>query len=133
MVSSSAYETKFKVKTFGTLFLQLYFKRPQTVLNLYNLHSLPSYCAERNCVNSSQRNQPAGYKSATRTVNHKSDLLSCEISLPVYVLIWQMNCSSLSVGFRLAISEKPYFGMYVYHRPTLEAVVGKKEMKTHKM
>ena len=33
-------------------------------------------------------------KTATGTVNHESDLLSCEISLPVHVLIWQMNCFS---------------------------------------
>ena len=65
------------------------------------------YCAGRSCVNSLdvQRNQPADYKSATRTVNHESDLLSCEISLRVDVLIWQMNCLSPSLRFRLAISE----------------------------
>ena len=37
------------------------------------------------------RNEPADYKSsATRTVNHESNLLSCEISLHVYAQIWQM-------------------------------------------
>ena len=38
------------------------------------------------------------YKSATGTVSHEPDLLSCEISLRIYVLIWQMNyCLSLSL------------------------------------
>ena len=41
-----------------------------------------------------------------------------------------MNCLSLSLRFRLAISELPYFGMYVYYRPSFEAVVGRKEIKT---
>ena len=50
-----------------------------------------------NCVNSLQRNQPAGYESETGTVNHKPDLLSCEISLCIYVPIWQMNYCCLSV------------------------------------
>ena len=68
------------------------------------------YCARHNCVNSLQRNQPADYKSATGTVCHGPDLLSCEISLPIYALIWRMNyCSSLSLRFRMAISESPYF------------------------
>ena len=53
------------------------------------------YCAGRNCVNNLQRNQPADYKSAIGTVNQESDLLSCEISLRVYVLIWRRNCLSL--------------------------------------
>ena len=71
------------------------------------------YCAGRNCVNSLQRNQPADYKSTIRTVNQESDLLSCEISLRVYVLIWQMNCLSLSLRFRLV---KPSFHMIVDDR-----------------
>ena len=63
-------------------------------------------CAGRNCVDSLERNQPANYKSAIGTVNHESDLLmNCEISLRVYVLIWQMNYASLSLQFRLAISD----------------------------
>ena len=53
-----------------------------------------------------------------------------ESDLPSYVLIWQMNCLSLSLRFRLAISELPYFGTYVYYRPSFEAVVGRKEIKT---
>ena len=53
-----------------------------------------------------------------------------EPDLPSYVLIWQMNCLSLSLRFRLAISELPYFGTYVYYRPSFEAVVGRKEIKT---
>ena len=47
--------------------------------------------AGRNCIDSSQRNQPAAYKSATGTVNHDSDLRACEISLPLYVLMWQIS------------------------------------------
>ena len=72
------------------------------ILSVKQIHF---YCARRNCVNSLQRNQPADYKSATGTVNHESDLLSCEISLLVYVLIWQLNCLFLSLRFRLVISE----------------------------
>ena len=53
-----------------------------------------------------------------------------ESDLPSYVLIWQMNCLSLSLRFRLAISELPCFGTYVYYRPSFEAVVGRKEIKT---
>ena len=68
-----------------------------------NYTTFAIYCGGRNCVNSLQRNHPADYKSGTRTVNHESDLLSCEISLRVHVLIWQMNCSSLSLRFHLAI------------------------------
>ena len=41
-----------------------------------------------------------------------------------------MNCLSLSLRFHLAISELPYFGTYVYYRPSFEAVVGRKEIKT---
>ena len=49
------------------------------------------------------RNQPADYKSsATETVNHESDLLSCEISLKVYAQIWQMICLCLRSGFCLS-------------------------------
>ena len=40
-----------------------------------------------------------------------------------------MNCLSLSLRFLLAISELPYFGTYVYYRPSFEAVVGRKEIK----
>ena len=42
------------------------------------------------------------------TVNHEPDLLSCKISWRIYILIWQINyCASLSLRFRLAISESP--------------------------
>ena len=41
-----------------------------------------------------------------------------------------MNCLSLSLRFPLAISELPYFGRYVYYRPSFETVVGRKEIKT---
>ena len=40
------------------------------------------------------------------------------------------NSLSLSLRFRLAISELPYFGTYVYYRPSFKAVVGRKEIKT---
>ena len=67
------------------------------------------------CVNSLQRNQPADYKSETGTVSHEPDLLSCEISLHIYVLIWEMNyCSSLSLRFRLAVSESPYLHVLMW-------------------
>ena len=60
-----------------------------------------------------KENQPADYKSETGTVNHEPDLLSREISLCIYVLILQMNyCLSLSLRFRLAVSESPYFSMH---------------------
>ena len=52
-----------------------------------------------------------------------------ESDLPSYVLIWQMNCLSLSLRFRLGISDLPYFGTYVYYRPSFEAAVGRKEIK----
>ena len=76
---------------------------PFHCLGLFNDKN--TYCAGRNCINSLQRNQPENYKYATGTVNHESDLLSCEISLGVHVLIRQINCSSLSLQFHLAISE----------------------------
>ena len=59
--------------------------------------------AGRSCVNNLQGNLPADYKSATGTVNQETDLLSCGISLRVSVLIWKVNCSSLSSRFRLTI------------------------------
>ena len=80
------------------------------------------YCAGRNCVNSLQRNQPANYKSAIGTVNHESDLLSCEVSLGVHVLIWQINCSSLSLQFRLAISDNQWVTL-LWHVCILSAYI----------
>ena len=72
------------------------------------------------------------YKETSQQVINLPPELSIikESDLPSYVLIWQMNCFSLSLRFRLAISELPYFGMYVYYRPSFEAVVGRKEIKT---
>ena len=73
------------------------------------------------------------YKETSQQVTKLPPELSIrkESDLPSYVLIWQMNCClSLSLRFRLAISELPYFGTYVYYRPSFEAVVGRKEIKT---
>ena len=72
------------------------------------------------------------YKETSQQVINLPPELSIrkESDLPSYALIWQMNCSSLSLRFRLAISELPYFGTYVYYRPSFEAVVGRKEIKT---
>ena len=54
--------------------------------------------------NCNDQNEPADYKSsAPGTVNHESNLLSCEISLQVvYVQIWQMICLYLRSGFCLS-------------------------------
>ena len=72
------------------------------------------------------------YKETSQQVINLPPELSIrkESDLPSYVLIWQMNCLSLSLRFRLAISELPYFGTYVYYRPSFKAVVGRKEIKT---
>ena len=72
------------------------------------------------------------YKETSQQIINLPPELSIrkESDLPSYVLIWQMNCLSLSLRFRLAISELPYFGTYVYYRPSFEAVVGRKEIKT---
>ena len=73
------------------------------------------------------------YKETSQQVINLPPELSVrkESDLPSYVLIWQMmNCLSLSLRFRLAISELPYFGTYVNYRPSFEAVVGRKEIKT---
>ena len=76
------------------------------------------------------------YKETSQQVINLPPELSIrkESDLPSYVLIWQMNCLSLSRAlnprFRLAISELPYFGTYVYYQPSFEAVVGRKEIKT---
>ena len=72
------------------------------------------------------------YKETSQQVINLPPELSIrkESDLPSYVLIWQMNCLSLSLRFRLAISELPYFGTYVYYRPSFEAVVWTKEIKT---
>ena len=72
------------------------------------------------------------YKETSQQIINLPPELSIrkESDLPSYVLIWQMNCLSLSLRFRLAISELPYFGTYVYYRPSFEAVVGMKEIKT---
>ena len=72
------------------------------------------------------------YKETSQQIINLPPELSIrkESDLPSYVLIWQMNCLSLSLRFRLAISELPYSGTYVYYRPSLEAVVGRKEIKT---
>ena len=72
------------------------------------------------------------YKETSQQIINLPPELSIrkESDLPSYVLIWQMNCLSLSLRFRLAISELPYFGTYVYYRPSFEAVVWRKEIKT---
>ena len=72
------------------------------------------------------------YKETSQQIINLPPELSIrkESDLPSYVLIWQMNSLSLSLRFRLAISELPYFGTYVYYRPSFEAVVGRKEIKT---
>ena len=72
------------------------------------------------------------YKETSQQIINLPPELSIrkESDSPSYVLIWQMNCLSLSLRFRLAISELPYFGTYVYYRPSFEAVVGTKEIKT---
>ena len=63
--------------------------------------SLPGAGGDGQVWNCNDRNEPADYKScATGTVNHESNLLSCEISLQVvYVQIWQMICLYLRSGF----------------------------------
>ena len=71
----------------------------------------------------------ADYKSsATGTVNHESNLLSCEISLQVYAQIWQMICLYLRSGFRL--STDLTLARTCVYRLALETVERRKKMKS---
>ena len=83
-------------------------------------------CQAWNC---NDQNEPADYKSsATGTVNHESNLLSCEISLQVvYVQIWQMICIYLRSGFCLS-TDLILARMCVY-RLALETVERRKKWK----
>ena len=87
------------------------------------------YCAGRSCLNRLQRNQPVDCKSSTRTVNHESNLLSCEISLPS--LCCDLADDSFMSQFEiLSLNHQPYFGTYVCYRLALETIDRSKEMRS---
>ena len=68
------------------------------------------------------------YKSsATGTVNHESNLLSCEISLQVYAQIWQMICLCLRLGFCLS-TDRTLARICVYR---LASGTGEEEMRNN--
>ena len=80
--------------------------------------------------NCNDRNEPADYKSsATGTINHESNLLSCEISLQVvYTQIWQMICLFLRSGF--CLSTHLILACMCVYRLALETVKRRKKLKT---
>ena len=81
-------------------------------------------------MNRFPRNQLADYKSATRTVNQQSNLLSCGISLQVHIqnLADEQFISQFRISF---LNHLPYFGIYICCRPALETVDGRKEIEVN--